>query len=50
MTYVLEIARFTVREGAEEHRLAERPAMVEAIRRSHPAHFDAYLSRADDDS
>ena len=28
--------------------LAERPAMIEAIRRHYPAHLDAYLSRLDD--
>lgn len=41
MTQVLEIARFTVKTGAEAQMLAERPAMVEAIRRHYPAHLDA---------
>lgn len=48
MAYAIEIARFRVHDGAEEKMLAERSAMVEAIRRHYPAHEDAYLTKLDD--
>lgn len=50
MAQVVELARFTVKEGAEEQMLAERPGMVTAMRRRYPTHLDAYLCRADDGS
>jgi hypothetical protein len=46
----IEIARFTVKEGAEEAMLAERPAMVRALRKHFPAHQDAFLTKLDDGS
>jgi hypothetical protein len=44
----IEIARFTVKDGAEEAMLAERAAMVRALREHFPAHRDAYLTKLDD--
>ncbi|GAA2771592.1 hypothetical protein [Nonomuraea dietziae] len=48
--YAIEIVRFTVKKGAEQAMLAERPAMVRAIRLRHPIYMDAYLARLDDGS
>jgi hypothetical protein len=45
---IVEIARFRVPEDAEQEMLAERPAMVEAMRRRYPSYRDAYLTRLDD--
>jgi hypothetical protein len=50
MGLTIEIARFTVNDGAEEAMLAERPAMVEAVRRAYPSHRDAYLTKLEDGS
>lgn len=46
----IELARFTVHEGAEARLVAERPAMVEALRRRFPGCLAAYLTREDDGS
>lgn len=46
----IELARFTVREGAEEKLLAERPAMIDALRRRFPACLAAFLTKEDDGS
>ena len=48
MTMVIELARFTIHEGAEEKLLAERPAMIDALRRRFPACLAAYLTKEDD--
>lgn len=42
MTMVIELARFTIHDGAEERLLAERPAMIDALRRRFPACVAAY--------
>ncbi|MEV8440871.1 hypothetical protein AB0425_26135 [Actinosynnema sp. NPDC051121] len=44
----IELARFRIREGAEGPLLAERPAMVAALRRRFPACLAAYLTKEDD--
>ena len=44
----IELARFRVNEGAEPQLLAERPAMVNALRRRFPGCRAAYLTREDD--
>jgi quinol monooxygenase YgiN len=44
----LELARFTVRPGAEQALLAGRPAMVAALRARFPGCLAAYLTREDD--
>lgn len=50
MSPAIEIARFTVKTGAEAAMLAERPAMVRELRKRFPAHQDAYLTKLDDGS
>jgi heme-degrading monooxygenase HmoA len=45
---VMELARFTVHEGAEGRLVAERPAMVDALRRRFPGCLAAYLTREED--
>lgn len=50
MTLTLELAAFTVREGAEPALLAERPEMLAALRRAFPAALAAWLTRQDDGS
>lgn len=45
---VVELARFTIHEGAEDTLLAERPAMIAALRRRFPACLAAFLTREDD--
>lgn len=50
MTTVIELARFTIHDGAEEQLLAERPAMIDALRRRFPACLAAYLTKEDDGS
>lgn len=50
MSSTIELARFDIREGAEDQLLAERPAMVAALRRHYPGCLAAYLTRADDGS
>ena len=44
----IELARFRVFEGAEPQLLAERPAMVDALRRRFPGCLAAYLTKEDD--
>ncbi|WP_213010344.1 antibiotic biosynthesis monooxygenase [Paractinoplanes toevensis] len=48
MTTIVEFARFTVRDGAEEKLVADRPAMLAALRERFPACLAAYLTREDD--
>ncbi|QKV76196.1 antibiotic biosynthesis monooxygenase [Amycolatopsis sp. Hca4] len=48
MTMTIELARFKVAEGAVAQLVAERPAMVEAMRRRFPGCLAAYLTREDD--
>jgi hypothetical protein len=50
MTLTIELAAFTVQEGAEPALLAERPAMVAALRQAFPAALAAWLTRQDDGS
>jgi hypothetical protein len=50
MTLTLELAAFTVREGAEPALLAERPEMLAALRQAFPAVLAAWLTRQDDGS
>jgi antibiotic biosynthesis monooxygenase len=47
---VIELVRFTVHEGAEAALLAERPAMITALRERFPLLRATYLTREDDDS
>jgi len=47
---VIELARFTIHDGAEDTLLAERPAMIDALRRRFPACLAAFLTREDDGS
>ncbi|MEX1141014.1 MAG: antibiotic biosynthesis monooxygenase [Thermoleophilaceae bacterium] len=44
----IEIARFRVKDGAEEQMLAERPAMVDAMRRRFPTYRESFLTKLDD--
>ncbi|MEV4760459.1 antibiotic biosynthesis monooxygenase [Micromonospora sp. NPDC049559] len=44
----IELARFRIHEGAEQRLLAERPAMIDALRSRFPACLAAYLTREDD--
>lgn len=44
----IELARFKVGDSAVAQLLAERPAMVEAMRRRFPGCLAAYLTREDD--
>lgn len=50
MPLTIELARFHVHDGAEAQLVAERPAMVEAMRKRFPACRAAYLTREDDGS
>jgi hypothetical protein len=50
MTLTLELAAFTVRDGAEPALLAERPEMVTALRRAFPGALAAWLTKQDDGS
>jgi hypothetical protein len=50
MTLTLELAAFTVREGAEPALLAERPEMIAALRQALPAALAAWLTKQDDGS
>lgn len=47
---VIELASFTVHAGAEDTLLAERPAMVSALRQRFPACLAAFLTQEDDGS
>ncbi len=44
----IELASFTIHEGAEETLLAERPAMLKALRERFPGCLAAYLVKEDD--
>jgi hypothetical protein len=44
----VEFARFTVRPGAEDRLVADRPAMLAALRARFPDCLAAYLTREDD--
>jgi hypothetical protein len=48
LTLTFEFASFTVREGEEEAVVAERPAMIAALRREFPALIAAWLTKQDD--
>jgi hypothetical protein len=50
MTLTLELAAFTVREGAEPALLAERPEMLAALRQAFPAALASWLTKQDDGS
>jgi hypothetical protein len=50
MTMTIELARFAIRDGAAPQLVAERPAMVTALRQRYPACLAAYLTREDDGS
>jgi hypothetical protein len=50
VTLTLELAAFTVREGAEAELLAERPEMVAALRQAFPGALAAWLAKQDDGS
>jgi Antibiotic biosynthesis monooxygenase len=45
---VLELARFTIYPGAETELVAERPAMLAALRARFPGVLAAYLTKEDD--
>ena len=45
-----ELAQFVVRDGEEEALLAERPAMMRALREAFPAALAAWLTKQDDGS
>ncbi|WP_433385146.1 antibiotic biosynthesis monooxygenase [Actinoplanes sp. CA-142083] len=47
---VMEFARFTVHEGAEAEMVADRPAMLAALRARFPGCLAAYLTKEDDDT
>lgn len=46
----IELARFTIHPGAEPQLLAERPAMLDALRRRFSGCLAAYLTKEDDGS
>ncbi|WP_236809255.1 antibiotic biosynthesis monooxygenase [Amycolatopsis albispora] len=46
----MELAQFKIHEGAEAQLVAERPAMVAALRRRFPGCVAAYLTKEDDGS
>ena len=48
MTMTMELARFTVRAGAEEQFVADRPAMLAALRKRFPGCLAGYLTREPD--
>jgi quinol monooxygenase YgiN len=48
MTMVMELARFTVKPGEDDILLAERPAMVAALRTRFPGCLAAFLTREED--
>lgn len=50
MALTLELAAFTVREGAEPELLAERPGMLAALQRAFPGALAAWLTKQDDGS
>ena len=50
MMPTFELAEFTVREGEEAALVAERPEMINALRRAFPAALAAWLTKQDDGS
>jgi hypothetical protein len=50
MTLTFELAHFVGRNGHEQALLAERPAMVRALKRAFPDALAAWLTRQDDGS
>lgn len=46
----IELARFTIKPDAETALLAERPAMITALRQRFPACLAAFLTREEDGS
>jgi hypothetical protein len=50
MTMTIELARFTVDDDAAAQAVAERPAMLLALRERFPGCLAAYLTREDDGS
>jgi hypothetical protein len=50
MTEVFELAAFTAREGHDRALLAERAAMIAAMRRAFPGLESAWLTRREDGS
>jgi hypothetical protein len=50
MTLCFELAHFTVRDGEEDALLAERPAMVRALKNAFPGALAAWLTQQDDGS
>src|ERR671936_429409 len=50
MALTFELAHFVVHEEEEEELLAERPAMVRALREAFPDALAAWLTRQDDGS
>jgi hypothetical protein len=49
-TLTFELASFTVRAGEQEALVAERPAMIAALRDRFPGFVAAWLTKADDGS
>jgi hypothetical protein len=48
MTLTFELAHFSVREDDEEALIADRPAMVSALRDAFPGALAAWLAKQDD--
>jgi hypothetical protein len=48
MTLTFELAHFSVREDDEEALIADRPAMVSALREAFPGALAAWLAKQDD--
>lgn len=48
MSMVIELARFTVNPDAEDALVAERPAMIAALRARFPGCLAAFLTREED--
>ena len=48
MSMVIELARFTINPGAEDALLAERPAMIAALRERFPGLLAAFLTQEED--
>ena len=44
----IEMVRFTIKPGAEEALVDERPAMVEAVRAEFPGMLSAHLAKLDE--
>jgi hypothetical protein len=50
MAMAIELARFRVHEGSESTLVAERPAMITALKNRFPACLAAFLTKEDDGS